>query len=52
MFEALSSGVGGDCGEDAKETSTKVPLLVMDPKRFTELLQICRVIVQSEQLSQ
>ncbi|XP_023813818.1 Fanconi anemia group G protein isoform X3 [Oryzias latipes] len=53
MFEALSSGVGGDCGEDAKETSTKVPLLVMDPKRFTELLQICRVIVQSaEQMNE
>ncbi|XP_059193025.1 Fanconi anemia group G protein isoform X2 [Centropristis striata] len=46
LSERLSSGVWDDRRSEARGKSSDIPLLVMDPRRFTELLQICTLIAQ------
>ncbi|XP_042276011.1 Fanconi anemia group G protein isoform X2 [Thunnus maccoyii] len=46
LFETLSAGVGDDMRSEARGKSSNAPLLVMDPRRLTELLQICTFIAQ------
>ena len=51
LFETLSAGVGDDMRSEARGKSSNTPLLVMDPRRLIELLQICTLIAQGQQHS-
>ena len=51
LFETLSAGVEDDMRSDTRGKSSNAPLLVMDPRRLTELLQICTIIAQGQQHS-
>lgn len=51
LFEKLSAGVGDDMTSEARGKSSNASLLVMDPIRLIELLQICTFIVQGQQHS-
>uniref|UniRef100_I3K7T9 FA complementation group G n=1 Tax=Oreochromis niloticus TaxID=8128 RepID=I3K7T9_ORENI len=46
LCETVCDGVGDGSPSEAKRRLAKSPLLVMDPKRLTELLQICTSIAQ------
>ncbi|XP_062273250.1 Fanconi anemia group G protein [Scomber scombrus] len=46
LFEKLSAGDGDDMTSEARGKSSNTSLLVMDPIRLIELLQICTFIVQ------
>ncbi|KAM9858634.1 Fanconi anemia group G protein [Aulostomus maculatus] len=46
-LSSLSAGVGDDEKSRAKGKSSITPLLVMDPRRLIEILQICTIITQS-----
>ncbi|KAM7391736.1 hypothetical protein PAMP_022398 [Pampus punctatissimus] len=47
LFETLSAGVGDDMRYSAATgKSSNAPLLVMDPRRLIELLQICTFMAQ------
>ncbi|XP_026178555.1 Fanconi anemia group G protein isoform X2 [Mastacembelus armatus] len=46
LFEALCAGVGDDNRSEAKGKSSDLPLLVTDPRRLVQLLQICTFIAQ------
>lgn len=48
-FETLSAGVGDYMRREAKGTCSNVPLLLMDPIRLIDLLQICTSIAQGQQ---
>ncbi|XP_061842446.1 Fanconi anemia group G protein isoform X1 [Nerophis lumbriciformis] len=45
-FSSLSTGVDQDMPSNLKETNSNIPLLVMEPRRFLELLQICTLITK------
>lgn len=51
LFETLSTGVKDDRRSETRGKSSDIPLLVMDPGRLIELLQICTVITQGQQHS-
>ncbi len=51
LSETLSSGVRDDRRSEARGKSSDIPLLVMDPRRLTELLQICTFIAQGQRHS-
>ncbi|XP_032371591.1 Fanconi anemia group G protein isoform X2 [Etheostoma spectabile] len=53
VFETLSTGVWGEGRSELRGKSSDIPLLVMDPRRLIELLQICTIIAQgAESLSE
>ncbi|XP_044052731.1 Fanconi anemia group G protein isoform X2 [Siniperca chuatsi] len=53
LFETLSTGVKEDRRSEARGKSSDIPLLVMDPRRLVELLQMCTFIAQgAERLSE
>ncbi|XP_078106721.1 Fanconi anemia group G protein isoform X1 [Sander vitreus] len=53
VFETLSTGVWDEGRSELREKSSDIPLLVMDPRRLIELLQICTIIAQgAESLSE
>nr|XP_057926883.1 Fanconi anemia group G protein isoform X2 [Doryrhamphus excisus] len=45
-FSSLSAGVEQDVPNEVGQTSSNIPLLVMEPRRFVELLQMCTLITQ------
>uniref|UniRef100_A0A8D0AM29 FA complementation group G n=1 Tax=Sander lucioperca TaxID=283035 RepID=A0A8D0AM29_SANLU len=51
VFETLSTGVWDEGRSELREKSSDIPLLVMDPRRLIELLQICTIIAQGHLLS-
>ncbi|XP_035513849.1 Fanconi anemia group G protein [Morone saxatilis] len=53
LFETLSLGCGGNGRSEARGKSSDIPLLLTDPRRLIELLQICTYIAQgAERLSE
>ncbi|XP_065821905.1 Fanconi anemia group G protein isoform X2 [Labrus bergylta] len=53
VVETLCAGVGGDRRSDTGRESSDTPLLLMDPRQLSELLQICTFIAQgAERLSE
>ncbi|XP_034728032.1 Fanconi anemia group G protein isoform X2 [Etheostoma cragini] len=46
VFETLSTGVWDEGKSELRGTSCDIPLLLMDPRRLIELLQICTIIAQ------
>ncbi|XP_042344579.1 Fanconi anemia group G protein, partial [Plectropomus leopardus] len=53
VFEMLPAGVWDNRWSETKGKSSVIPLLVMDPRRLIELLQICTLIAQgAERLSE
>ncbi|XP_029295840.1 Fanconi anemia group G protein isoform X2 [Cottoperca gobio] len=53
VFETLSTGVWDEGRREPRGKSSDIPLLVMDPRRLVELLQICTLIAQgAERLSE
>ncbi|XP_051806700.1 Fanconi anemia group G protein isoform X2 [Acanthochromis polyacanthus] len=44
LFETLCGGVGDGAISEARSKSSNIPLMVMDPRRLIELLQICTSI--------
>lgn len=49
LSESLSTGDRVDRRSGASGKSSDIPLLVMDPRRLFELLQICTYIAQGQQ---
>ncbi|XP_054629671.1 Fanconi anemia group G protein isoform X2 [Dunckerocampus dactyliophorus] len=45
-FSSLSAGVKQDMPSEVGQTYSNTPLLVMEPRRFVELLQMCTLITQ------
>ncbi|XP_008280228.1 Fanconi anemia group G protein [Stegastes partitus] len=44
LFDTLCGGIGDGSVSEARPKSSNIPLLVMDPRRLIELLQICTSI--------
>ncbi|XP_071338900.1 Fanconi anemia group G protein [Trachinotus anak] len=53
LLETLCGGVGDDGRSEARGKSSDIPLLLTDPRKLVELLQICTSIAQgAERLSE
>ncbi len=46
MSETLSTRDGDDCRSEASD----IPQLLMDPRQFIKVLQICTLIAQGQQI--
>lgn len=51
LVETRGAGVGDDKRSEARGKTSDAPLLVTDPRRLVELLQICTSIAQGQQHS-